>query len=259
VSSNVAFVTAAQRDDGAIPSAWNARTGEATSWAGSASLAWVPALLEAASLLDDDGLGIAARRLGRYHAEAVEAEFLFGAPEDVDLGPTSEDGYVAVMAYVALASAASDERERAGWIELARHAADWTLSFRFAYNVTFAPDTILGRGDFRTRGGDLASPANQHLHAYGLICSGELLELTRLTGDPHYASAAAETYACFRQFIARHDGDFGARRGMAPERFYQTRYDGEKGGIGPLSHAWCLGLLLHASEVAAEHPELVGA
>jgi hypothetical protein len=257
VASNVGFVANAQRGDGAIPTAWNARTGEAVSWAGSAGLAWVPGLIEAAGLGGDDALHDAARRLGRYHARAVEAEFLIGAPEDVDLGPTSEDGYVAIMAYVALASAAASEREHADWLELARHAADWTLSFRFVYNVTFGADTVLGRADFRTRGADLASPANQHLHGYGLICTAELLELSRLSGDPRYREAAAETYACFRQFIARHDGDFGARRGMAPERFYQTRYDGEKGGIGPLSHAWCLGLLLHASEVAASHPEVV--
>jgi hypothetical protein len=43
---------------------------------------------------------------------------------------------------------------------------------------------------------------------------------------------------------------------MTPERYYQTRYDGAPGEIGPLSHAWCLGLLLGAAELAATNPEL---
>ena len=101
----------------------------------------------------------------------------------------------------------------------------------------------------------MASPANQHLHSYGLICTAELAELATMTGDDHYRDLARETYLCFLQGIARFDGHLGARRGMAPERFYQTRYDGEKGTVGRLSHAWCLGLLLDAAELVVAHPE----
>jgi hypothetical protein len=256
LTSNLAFIATSERNGG-IPSAWNGRTGEPLSFAGTAPLAWVPPLVAGGRLLDDPGLLDVARRVGERFAPDVEAGRLCGAPEDVDLGPTSEDGYVAILAYVALARAAGNQPEAARWIRLARLAADWTLTFRYTYDVDFPAGSILAEHDFGTRGADLASPANQHLHAYGLICSEELLEVARLTGDDHYRERARETYACFRQFIARHEGDFEARRGMAPERFYQTRYDGPKGWIGPLSHAWCLGLLLHASEVAATRPELV--
>ena len=58
------------------------------------------------------------------------------------------------------------------------------------------------------------------------------------------------------QLLIRSDGDLGGRRGMMAERVFQTRYDGPKGSIGPLSHAWCLGLLLHAAELAVADPEL---
>jgi hypothetical protein len=43
---------------------------------------------------------------------------------------------------------------------------------------------------------------------------------------------------------------------MTPERYYQTRYGGPKGEIGPISHAWCLGLLLWACDAAADLPEV---
>jgi hypothetical protein len=277
VTSNLAYVVAHEAG-GAIPTDWNARTGEPLSWAGTSALAWVPALIEASQVLGDDAIAgrgprggpaggpraanallDVAGRVGAHHVSAVKAGLLRGAPEDVDLGPTSEDGYVAIQAYVALARAAASAGERAScgrWLGLARSAADWTLTFRYTYDVAFPPDSLLGAVGFRTRGADMASPANQHLHSYGLICIGEMAELSRLTGDPSYLARARETFTCFRAGIARADGELGARRGMAPERFYQTRYDGPKGSVGPLSHAWCLGLLLHAAEVALGDPEL---
>jgi hypothetical protein len=132
--------------------------------------------------------------------------------------------------------------------EWARRAADWMLTFRYTYDVEFDPATTLGRLGFRTRGADQASPANQHLHAFALICLPDLLRLAAATGDEHYARAAHENLACFRQSIAREDGDLGARRGMAAERYLQTDCFGPKGTLDPLSHAWSIGVLLYACE-----------
>jgi hypothetical protein len=86
-----------------------------------------------------------------------------------------------------------------------------------------------------------------------------MVRLARHAGDAHYLVRTRENLACFRQFIARADGDFNARRGMAPERLYQTACFGPKGAIGPLSHAWSLGLLLYACDEAASTPELTDA
>jgi hypothetical protein len=258
-ASNLAYVVARQDDAGGLPSAWDGVTGEVLSRAGAAGLAWVPALVEGGCLLEDAGLLDAARRAGRRYATFVEREFLHGAPEDVDLAPSSEDGYVAVMAYVALLEAEDDADAQAGWLDLACRAADWTLTFRYARNIAFEPDTLLGAYDYRTLGADQASPANQHLHAYGLVCLPEMVRLARHARDAQYLERTRENLACFRQFIARRDGDFNARRGMAPERLYQTACFGPKGAIGPLSHAWSLGLLLYACDEAASIPELADA
>ena len=220
--SNVAVALNAQREDGALPAALHLETGEPVSWDGTAGMSWIPALV-AAGELD------AARRAGVYYARF---ETWFGAPEDVDLAPTSEDGYAAVMAFVALED----------W-ETARRAADWTLTFRYSYDVDFAPGTTLGDYDFKSRGADQASAANQHLHAFGLICLPEFVAL----GEP-YRTSVLQHLECFRQFIARRDGDFGARKGMAAERYLQTDCFGPKGTVDPLSHAWSLGVLLLACE-----------
>lgn len=242
--SNLDVVVGRQRDDGNLGSIHHAETGEVLSWDGTAGLAWVGALVEAADW--DERYLPAAERAGRYYARFVHDEYLHGAPEDVDLAVTSEDGYVAVMAYLALHRATRDPE----WLELARRAADFALTFRYTYDVEFAPTTMLGVYDFGTRGADQASASNQHLHAYGLVCTRELLELADATGDDHYRERALETLACFRQFVARFDGDFNAYRGMVTERYYQTECFQPKGMLLTLSHAWSAGVLLLGCEDA---------
>lgn len=241
--SNLDALVGRQRADGNLGAVHHARTGEVLRWRGAAGLAWIPAFVEATEAGIGDYLG-AATLAGDYYASFVEREFVHGAPEDVDLAPTSEDGYAAVMAYTALHRATGDGR----WLDLAVRAAEWMLTFRYTYDVSFPERTLLGRYAFSTRGADQASPSNQHLHAYGLICTQEMLELSRATGDDHYARRALETVECFRQFVAREDGDFNAYRGMVTERYYQTDCFQPKGMILTLSHAWCVGVTLLGNE-----------
>jgi hypothetical protein len=244
VRSNLDVACAGQDADGSLGSGYDTQTGAVRDRHGTSGLAWVPALVEAAALFAEPRYLDAARRAGEHYAAAVEHEFLHGAPEDVDLAPSSEDGYVAIMAYVALFEADSAAR----WLTLARRAADWTLTFRYTYDVDFPEHTLLRDYGFRSRGADQASPANQHLHSYGLICAAELRRLAKHTGDDYYLLSAEENLACFRQFVARADGDFNAYRGMVSERFYQTACYQPKGMLLTLSHAWCVGLLLLACE-----------
>jgi hypothetical protein len=242
VQQNLDVVVGRQRADGNLGSIHDAVTGEVLSWDGASGLTWIPALVEAQHR--DPRYLPAALAAGEYYARFVDDEFINGAPEDVDLAPTSEDGYAAVMAYVALHRATNDPR----WLDLARRSADWMLTFRYSYDVTFEPHTLLGIYDFGTRGSDQASPSNQHLGAYGLICTEELRMLSDALGDPWYAERADETLACFRQFVAREDGDFNAYRGMVSERYYQTECFQPKGMLLTLSHAWSVGVLLLACE-----------
>lgn len=252
VRSNLAVARAGQRADGRFAAAHHSDTGAPLDYQGAAGLAWIAPLVEAAAEFDDDALLDAARRAGSGYADDVRAEFLCGAPEDVSLAPTSEDGYNAIIAYTLLHEA---DPGTARWLDLARRAADWTLTFRYTYDVTFDPHTLLGRYGFRTRGGDQASPSNQHLHAFGLICLPETVRLARHLDDAYYAESARENLDCFRQFVARVDGDFNAYRGMVSERFYQTECFQAKGMLLTLSHAWSAGVLLYACESARDLPE----
>ena len=254
VRSNLDIACAGAREDGALGAAYDAYTGEVLSWVGTAGLAWVPPLVEAAAAFGEPRYLEVARRAGRHYRRAVDDGFLCGAPEDVDLAPTSEDGYLAVMAYVLL-----HEHDAGGaWLAVAARAADWMLTFRYTYDVAFPPHTLLGQYGFRSRGADQASPANQHLHSFGLICAPEMQRLAGYLDDAYYRESTRENLACFRQFVARQDGDFNAYQGMVSERFYQTACFQPKGMLLTLSHAWCAGVLLYACESAISAGDQAG-
>ncbi|MEU0370707.1 hypothetical protein ABZ070_10655 [Streptomyces sp. NPDC006283] len=256
VRTNLAAALAGQdRDSGRLAAAHRVDDGTAVDHEGAAGLAWIGALVEAAEAFGEPAYLEAARRAGAAFADDVRSEFLCGAPEDVSLAPTSEDGYNAIIAYTLLHEGGADDGR---WLDLARRAADWTLTFRYTYDVAFDEHTFLARYGFRTRGGDQASPSNQHLHAFGLICLPETVRLARHLGDDHYLRSARENLDCFRQFVARADGDFNAYRGMVSERFYQTECFQAKGMMLTLSHAWSAGVLLYACEHARELPEFQG-
>lgn len=250
VRSNLDAICRRQRDDGNLGMYHDAVSGEVTEWDGAGALVWIAALLEGAVRFAEPGYRDTAVRAGAFYRRFVDACLVYGAPEDVHLSPSSEDGYNAVIAFTALHRATKDP----AWLEVARKAGAWALSWRYTYDVTFDEHTILGQYDFHTRGTDQASPANQHVHHFGLICGPELVELSSVTGDAHYRLRAAEALAAWRQFIARSDGDFNAMRGMVTERFYQTQCFRAKGSLLPLSHAWAAGVLLFACLAALEDP-----
>ncbi|MFA9445054.1 hypothetical protein [Egicoccus sp. AB-alg6-2] len=254
-ASNLDRAVASADETGNLGSYYHQATGEVVDRRGAAGLLWVAALVEGADVLGRPELLAVAERAGGHYAHHVEEAFVHGAPEDVHLAPTSEDAYNAVLAYVALHRATGDQR----WLGLARLAADWTMTFRWSYNIEFGAHTILRAYDFRTRGADNASPPNQHLHAYGLIVLPELMYLWRATGDDYFHQRAQDNLACFLQLIAREDGDFNARRGMVTERYYHTDCFQPKGSILTLSHAWCVGVTLMGCQAALDDPELLPA
>lgn len=246
IFSHLEYLTKIQRRDGSFGTYYDPHDakGQVLRWDGSGGLIWIPLLLEVDRYEGTQRWMERAVRAGDYYAQSVKDGYLFGAPEDVDLCPTSEDGYNAIMAYVALFEATGERR----WLDLAKMSANWTMTFRFADNLEFSPQTLLGIYAFRTRGADLASPANNHLHSYGLIALPEMLRLAGHAQDDHYAQRTRDNLACFLQMIARRDGDFNAMKGMISERYYQTDWAQAKGKLLGLSHAWCIGLVLYATE-----------
>ncbi|WP_276357119.1 hypothetical protein [Cohnella caldifontis] len=251
VLSNLRYARTHQREDGNFGSYYHCETGDVEEWDGAGGLLWIAALLEGASCFGEAAFAEAARKAGGYYKRFVLDEYIYGAPEDVHLTPTSEDAYNAVMSYVLLYESDRDPE----WLKLASSAADWMMTFRYTYNLEFPEFTLLRQYDYRSRGADQASASNQHLHNYGLVCVPEMLRLWKYTGDAYYLDRTRDHIACFLQFIAREDGDFNAYKGMVTERFYNTNCFQPKGMMLTLSHSWCVGLILYAAQEAMAYAD----
>ncbi|MGE5674468.1 MAG: hypothetical protein ACM3XM_11340 [Mycobacterium leprae] len=249
VLSNLRYVVSHQSREGSFGTYYHMETGEVVEWTGAGGILWIAGLVEGAAFFNEPSFLVAAKQAGQYYAHYVADEFIYGAPEDVHLAPTSEDGYNATVAYLLLYEA---DRE-AQWLKLAARAADWTMTFRWTYNLTFPRHSMLAQFDFRSRGADHASPSNQHLHNYGLFALPEMMRLAAYTGDGYYRERTRDNLACFLQFIAREDGDFNAYKGMITERYYNTHCFQPKGMMLTLSHAWSVGLTLYAAQEAERY------
>ena len=242
--SNLDFAVSNQDPRGAYPSC-HRPDGTPGDYDGEEAILWIAALVEAAEFFAEDRYVASARKAGEHYRRAVENAYITGAPEGLHMIPTSEDGNNALISYLTLYEATGDEN----YLELAKKAADWLMTFRYSYNVTFDEDTFLGRYDYRTLGADIASPSNLHLHNYGLQAHPELLRLWEHTRDDYYLLRARDNLFCFLQTIARKDGDMNAGKGMVTEQWYQTNnIVAPKGGMLQLSHSWCVGLVLYAAQ-----------
>lgn len=252
-----------QQEDGTYGQYYHALERRVTKTEGCGGLLWIPALVKAARMALG-GAELAPRlresleRAGAGYAPYVEAENIWGAPEDND-SPTSEDGMNAVMAYADLYELTREPR----WLALARTAADWMLTFRKAYNQKMPPDSLMGRYGMRSKGGDFASASNNHLHVFEVLVTRRLCRLSDWTGNPYYRDRARDHWAFVCQCLSRCDGMYNGFRGAAAEQFYWCNYGSwgswlppahhvQKGNMAPFTAIWCIAVMLLAAPDALE-------
>ena len=249
-----------------LPMAVSARDGAPTSQQGTAGMIWISvwAELHAIGLWSD--IALIEQGLDHYRL-AVQTGNLYGAPEDVGECVTSEDVYIAINTFLD----GYRVTKRPEDLETAIQAARWLYVWRKSFNHAMDPRTILGTYQLRSRGGDLASFKNNHLHVYGLDTDMSLRELTRLTGDSRWKQLADDHWNFSAQLPPLVDGQFNSYRGMVTEQFYfidwsalgnsvylhesdsrKSAYDvgsqyRNHGNFAGFSHAWCTAMVLRSA------------
>ena len=249
-----------------LPLSVSALDGTAAGLEGTAGMIWLSVWAELTSLGLWTDFEILEAGLDHYR-ESVRTGELFGAPEDVGECVTSEDIYLAINAFLdgyLLTKRSTD-------LETATQAARWLYLWRKSFNHEMDPATILGVYKLRSRGGDLASFKNNHLHIYGLDVDRSLRKLSDLTGDRRWARLADDHWEFAAQLTPLVDGQFNAYRGMVTEQFYFIDWsalgnsvalfeeDGRRAAydVGPhyrnhgnfagFSHAWCTAFVLRCA------------
>jgi len=263
LEGNLRAALEAQLPGGSYGQCYDPAVGRAVRAEGCGGLPWIPAMVKAiglglggAELVER--MGASVRRAAEAYAPAVEAEAIWGAPEDND-SPSSEDGMNAVVAYADLYALFGEARHLA----LARQAADWMLTFRKTYNQRLPEASLMGRYGLRSRGGDYASASNNHLHIFEVLATRQLCELSRWTGNPYYRRRAMDHWAFACQYLSRCDGMYNGFRGAMAEQFYWCEWGSwnsrwrppaghrQKGSMAPFTAVWCLAVLLVAAPDAA--------
>lgn len=245
IQSNLAFAIKKQREDGAFPSYWNIESGEVYDYSGCSGLVWVAALASYNHFDSTDRYFECATKAAEYYLHFLDDDFLYGSQEDQPLVPTCDDCHFATIAYLLLYEASGDLR----WLEASQKAANLALTFRMAYNSSFSSFSMLGQNHFETIGGDIGSVSQPTLTARGLISYGEMKKLSALTGNPYYEQRAGEARAYATQLLARSDGEYNARLGMAIGEVFHTDWLQPKGMISTLGHVWTGALIAHTELV----------
>lgn len=251
-----------QLENGSYGQYYNAETRQVVKEDGCGGLLWIPAMIKACEIgLGDQDLEGRLResvvRAGDGYASYVEAEYIWGAPEDND-SPTSEDGMNAALAYCELYRFTQEER----FLRLAQLAADWMLTFRMIYNEILPPDSLMGRYDMRSRGSDYASTSNNHPHVFEVLVTRHLCDLTRWTGNSYYRDRARDHWAFVCQHLSRCHGMYNGFRGAMAEQFYWCNYGSwsnwqppayhyNKGNMASFTAVWCIGMILLGAPQAA--------
>ena len=249
-----------------IPLSVDARTGKPAGLKGTAGMIWISVWAELAAMGEWTDTALIAQGLDHHRAD-VESGQLFGAPEDVGECVTSEDIYIAVNAYLDGYRVTG----RAEDLQTAIAAARWLYVWRKSFDNLIDPRTLVGVYQLRSRGGDLASFKNNHLHLYGLDVEESLLELARLTGDDRWRELAEDHWHFAAQLTPVVDGQFNAYEGMVTEQFYfidwsalgnsvrlfedderRSNYDvgphyRNHGNLAGFSHAWCTAFVLRSA------------
>jgi hypothetical protein len=240
--SNLDFAMKSMDETGHLGSYYHAESGEVLDRRGTAGLLWASALAEGSAIFGEKKYLDAAKKILAAYAKDIEKGELFGAPEDIHLCPSSEDTYNALLATMSVYENTGERK----YLDLAEDAARWLLTYRFSYDAELPKGSTLEKQGFRTKGADIASPSNHHLHDYGLIVGRELAKLSEATGDSWYRDRAQDHLAAFIGQVSTRDVPGGPALGMMPEQLYTANWsnEGRAGEVGKQSHAWCLGLLV---------------
>jgi enamine deaminase RidA (YjgF/YER057c/UK114 family) len=88
-------------------------------------------------------------------------------------------------------------------------AAEYCLTFTFAYNVHFPPETECGRRGMRTRGFGAISPETAFVCWWFALQGNAFLELWRETDDPRWKEYAVAVIRASMQMMTRRGDTFG--------------------------------------------------
>jgi len=208
---------------------------------------------------DRGGLAAAVERAGAYCGRLAAAGDFFADTLDAD-SCDKEAGAALLALFLDLFERDGDR----AWLDRARAAAEFVLSWVWQYDCPFAPESPLGARGFSTRGMTSVSVAHHHLDFYGMSIAYDFLRYAEHSGDGLYRSQAEAMLRACRQLVAGPEDYLGRAAedvGWQPEQINHTAWDyfdrpDRRAGHFDIDIAWIVVLGLGGYQrVKARYPD----
>ncbi|WP_428769932.1 hypothetical protein V1L52_11820 [Treponema sp. HNW] len=204
----------------------------------------------------------ALKKAAVYYTRLIDKADFYGDTLDAD-ACDKESAVILLRISLDLYTYTGDK----AYIQSARKAANFILTWTWFYNVRFPPASPLGKVRFLTAGMTSVSTAHHHLDFYGMYIARDFFRLSRVLdekdGDFYDKSARLMMNAC-RQLIACEKmclGKSSALEGWQPEQINHTVWDyfdrsDRQKGFFDVCIAWVPVLTLGAYlSIKSEFPE----
>lgn len=165
----------------------------------------------------------ALSRAAAYYGRLAEKGAFYADTLDADC-VDKEAGCALLHAFLDLYE--RDKKEE--YLDTARMAADFVLSWVWTYPVAFPPKSPAGRKGLSTLGLTSVSVAHHHLDVYGLYIGHDFLRLWQATGEERWKQYAVLMIDACSQLVAgfqRSSGRVDRRAGWQPEQIDHTHWD----------------------------------
>lgn len=177
------------------------------------------------SIRPSDEIKAAIEKAADYYASLIESGLFYGDTLDAD-SCDKEAGEALLGAMLSLLESPRFSSSR--YLEAAKKATSFLLSWIWQDDLVFKASTPLGKRGFHTRGMTSASIANQHLDDYGMMIANDLIRLDRLCPRALYKDQARLMVSSALQLMSSPKDTLGRSSdyyGWQPEQMNHTSWD----------------------------------
>ncbi|HCX22666.1 MAG: hypothetical protein CMB80_10495 [Flammeovirgaceae bacterium] len=221
-----------QKADGSFPRKFDDNLVVKDASGGSSSCV-VPPLVMAYEYFGEKKYLEMARKVGDYQeTELINKADYFSSTLDANCEDKEASLYVATSLYYL--AQVTKGKEKAKYIQLAKKASYFALSWYYTWDVPFAQGQMLGDIDMKTRGWGNVSVENNHIDVY-IFEFDEILDwLAMETSEPRFAAFADVIRTSMRSQLLPYEGHMVniGKVGYYPEVVQHTQWDYGKFGKG---------------------------
>ncbi|MFD2033872.1 hypothetical protein ACFSKL_03665 [Belliella marina] len=174
-----------------------------------------------------------ARKVAKYQESAIIGPSdYFSSTLDADCEDKEASLYAATAMYYL--AQVTKGKERQHYIDLAKKAAYFTLSWYYTWDVPFSQGEMLGDLEMKSRGWGNVSVENNHIDVFIFEFDEVLDWLAEETKEPDFSAFAEVIRSSMREQLLPHEGNLMgvAKIGYYPEVVQHTAWDYGKNGKG---------------------------